>query len=1001
MKEVALGPLSIGTIEWRGPSGAQRVTIIVKATMTLRHDQDAELAAPVPLAHDEHYEGNVDRSLRVPSDFALRKPRTDVVFVGGVYAPPGTRVTQRRARLAVEGVVDKTIVAMGPRTKSAPNPAAFAYLPMRYELAYGGPTSKINPVGVGADPRDDRLPSIVDPQHEARVAGFGPVPATWFWRKRAGGKHDLLTWMTESPQVPAGVDWAVFNAAPPDQQVPHMKGDEWIVLEGLHPSMERVRSRLPGQRVRVRIEGQNLTGEPIEPKMVLDTLVIDGDTLTATLTFRADIPAFETGAATLYAALAREGETPTWKTEEPVLDKEVPEEPPLWGYKEPARTSAIDLERTSPRLQVKAEADKPGAPQPKPPPRTADAVPIVNTTKLVAFTTPWQMPPSGDVPEGDETSLRYASDFAIFKPSADVMLVGHAYPGNRKDIATVQMRVGQVKQQVAVFGDRTWDASGQQSAPAEFKSMPLRYERAMGGALSQDNPVGRGFKSGVLLPNLERPDALVRTKADQPPPACFAPISTEWRLRRSKLGTYDSSWLKTRWPYFPADFDWSYFNAAAPDWQIPYLTGDEEFVLAGVNKDHPVIQGPKLTTVRPRVFAQCTTEAGEDFFEVLLRLDTVWFDPDAMKLVLVWRGLFDVKDEDAPEISCLFVTDKPGSLREAKSRLFTELAILGFAPTDVPSLDDVPSGPKTPDAPVVDRAAIEAWLANGELAGKDLSRADLTGLALGKADLAGCILAGAMLKDAVLDGANLAGATLAGADARGVSFAGADLKGCDLAGANLQGAKLAGANLEGASLEGARCAGADFTGIKGKEASFAGASLEKARFDRASLTAADFSKTTLDGVRFNEAALEAARFYDARGEKVVFEKATMAGVRATNAKLPRCVLTGVKGPEASFDRADLEGAVGHDVALPGGLFLRANLARASFGAADLSGAVLRRAVLKGASLLKANLMGASLERADLEGADLRGANLFRAETWRAKTRGTKLELANVTGTKLQ
>jgi uncharacterized protein YjbI with pentapeptide repeats len=561
--------------------------------------------------------------------------------------------------------------------------------------------------------------------------------------------------------------------------------------------------------------------------------------------------------------------------------------------------------------------------------------------------------------------------------------------------------VGQLKQAIAVFGDRTWDASGQQGAPASFESMPLRFDRAMGGGLSPDNPVGRGFKSGVLLPNLERPDALVRTKNDHPPPACFAPIPPDWRLRRRKLGTYDASWLKARWPYFPADFDWSYFNAATPDWQIPYLTGDEPFVLAGVSKEHPILQGKKLTNLRPRVFAQNTAEAGEDFFEILLRLDTAWFDGDARKLVLVWRGLFDVKDEDAPEVSCLFVTDQQVSLGEAKSRLFTELALAGFKPTEVPSLEEaVPPGPEVPEAPVPERAEIEAWLANGEMAGKDLSRADLTGLALAKADLRGCLMLGARLEDAVLDGANLTGATLSSIAAKGASFAGAILERSDLAGADLRGAKLANANLEGATLERARCEGADFTGIKGREASFVSASLERAKFDRATLSSADFSKTTLDGVRFNEAELEAARFYDARGEKVSFEKARMAGVRATSAKLPRCVLTGVKGPEASFDRAELEGAVGQNVALPGGLFARANLSRASFGSADLSGAVLRRAVLKGASLLKANLMEAILERADLEGADLRGANLFRAETWRAKLAGTKLELANVTQSKL-
>ena len=82
---------------------------------------------------------------------------------------------------------------------------------------------------------------------------------------------------------------------------------------------------------------------------------------------------------------------------------------------------------------------------------------------------------------------------------------------------------------------------------------------------------------------------------------------------------------------------------------MPYLRGDERFFLAGLHPEKEAIEG-KLPELRPRVYAQKTREAGGEFFEVTLRLDTAWFDTDAMKLVLVWRGIFSTTDEDAPEL---------------------------------------------------------------------------------------------------------------------------------------------------------------------------------------------------------------------------------------------------------------------------------------------------------------------------------------------------------------
>lgn len=676
------------------------------------------------------------------------------------------------------------------------------------------------------------------------------------------------------------------------------------------------------------------------------------------------------------------------------------------------------------------------------PERDTPQVPVVHGTHLQVWTTAWQAkpprysltviakatflidadgtprlapeqdPPSGDVPFDEEppaadegASLRYASDFAVFKPAADVILVGHAYPTRPESgVALVELRVGDLRRRVAVFGDRTW---GNEHKPAAFDKMPLRWERALGGPASDANPAGRGYRSGLLLPNLERPESLMRSKGDTPAPACFAPIGPMWKARRSKLGTYDASWLQTRWPYLPADFDWSYFNAAPPEQQVPYLTGSEPYSVSGVRPGGATIAG-KLPGLRPRAFAQRTAAAGGEFFEVLLRLDTLWLDTDAGKMVLLWRGLFDVADEDAPDISAVFFDIDPPkaplSLEHARDRFLAQVASDRVLPADAVSFaDEPPRGlghpPPAPSAPSAQE--LLSMLARGEsLAAVDLTGISLAGVDLSGADLSGAVLTRADLSGAKLARAKLAGAVLAGATATGASFDGADLSQADLTGAVLSQATFVGADLRQAVLERTDAGGASFAGARGDGASFVKARLDRATFDGASLPGADLSKATLDAATFRAARLDDVRLYDARGERVDFREASMPNARAQKAGLPGACFVGVTAPGSSWEAADLTGSTLENATLDGAIFTRAELSGANFSKASATHASFRRARLKRARCLKANLMQAVFESADLTDADLRGANLFQAETWRAITAGVQLDLAHVAGTKL-
>lgn len=678
------------------------------------------------------------------------------------------------------------------------------------------------------------------------------------------------------------------------------------------------------------------------------------------------------------------------------------------------------------------------------PVRKSPQVPIVNRTPLAAATTPWQIRPSqdsltillkgtfdlvpggratirdeadpltGDVHAGDDPrrSLVHASDFAIMKPRADVVLTGHAHaPKGSATRARVTFRFGGgaaprgFERAIHVLGDRAWKKAAIALAPgdpAPFERMPLVYERAFGGPAFADNPAGAGH-GGAGVPNLEDPDRPMKAPGDTPPPACFAPIAPQWKERWSKLGTYDAEWFASRWPYFPADFDWSHFQAAPRQQQVDHLRGDEAFEITGMHPEHPVFRG-SLPGLRARAFA-LRKDLAPDLIEITLRADTAAFDMDEGKLQLVWRGLLEVSDDEAPEIESLFVhvedlESAPLPL-DAIRQLFLEAAAADAPEVEPPELP-APAPPPDPETVAQTRARVAALLAAGER----LDGLDLAGARIFDADFEGRSLAGVILKDAVLHGSRFAGADLSGA-----VLAGADLTGCDLRAAILEGADLVGATLEGAIFDGANLEAADLSLVRADRASFrnvtgaqvqlAGGSFAGARFDRAELPGADLTEATLDGASFEEAILPEARLYHAKAEGARFDRAHLSEARCDDATLVKSSFEGAKAPSSVWEKSTLSGSTFLGADLAGASFCRASCEAAVFSRADAPEARFARARLAGASFLKANLMLASFERADLTGADLRGANLHAAETWKAKLAGTKLDLAIVTRSKLK
>lgn len=268
-----------------------------------------------------------------------------------------------------------------------------------------------------------------------------------------------------------------------------------------------------------------------------------------------------------------------------------------------------------------------------------------------------QLPPvMEDVYWGEPgaSSLRYEGQTAYQRPGTDIYISGHAWAPRGKPVTEMlaAVKVGPCQKGVRVFGTRVWYRGTlglKPSAPRPFESIPLRYERSLGGvaratgnelpAYEPRNPVGVGLYGSAKeaveqpLPNLEDPLHLLSSPTERVPPAGLGPIARSWQPRLALAGTYDDGWVEQRAPLWPTDFKPRFFNAAAPGLVAsPGLKGGEAVVLAGLSPDGQFA----FPLPRHRLMVKSVFRHRVDRRE--LALDAVQIEPDEGTLTLIWRA---------------------------------------------------------------------------------------------------------------------------------------------------------------------------------------------------------------------------------------------------------------------------------------------------------------------------------------------------------------------------
>jgi hypothetical protein len=286
---VAVTPMegaAAASVVWRA-RGALHVTAIAKATFGFASEAFMPRLEPDKILTAEvHHAKSPGRSVRLTSDLAPYLPRADVLFTGFAHARPGGPVRALPVRLAIERA-DRTILDKRLLVQDA---SSFHRISLSYEHTWGGLGCFENPLGIGATPGTGE-PQVVDPQHPKSPASFAPLGRLWPTRKRLLGSTPRKAIEAAIAEIPDGFDWSYFQAAPADQLVDYLQGDEWVVLEGLHPTLATVRMRLPKVAGFARLHGLSASGVPEGNLLPLDadTLRIDGEAQRCTVVFRASV----------------------------------------------------------------------------------------------------------------------------------------------------------------------------------------------------------------------------------------------------------------------------------------------------------------------------------------------------------------------------------------------------------------------------------------------------------------------------------------------------------------------------------------------------------------------------------------------------------------------------------------------------------------------------------------------------------------------------------------
>ena len=249
-------------------------------------------------------------------------------------------------------------------------------------------------------------------------------------------------------------------------------------------------------------------------------------------------------------------------------------------------------------------------------------------------------------------------DEAQAKPCAEVLLAGSVFApkGQVATAVTAGFSLGQLEKRLSVCGNRIWTKGWfnySASSPAPFQNIPITWERSFGGKNDPENPLGQGALSEgpsgeilVALPNFEYQSSRLTRPKQRIRPAGFGPIDVRWKPRTDSDGLFDQAYINEQFPDLPEGIDFSRFNMAPEDQRTAQIKLGQEYSLFNLHQELGVIAG-KLPTFQPRAFIEC----GDEFTEISVAPETLWFFPSSNLGALIFQGQCEIPERYAQ--SCI------------------------------------------------------------------------------------------------------------------------------------------------------------------------------------------------------------------------------------------------------------------------------------------------------------------------------------------------------------
>ncbi len=780
--------------------GERFASVVCKYVARLIENEPAMVLPPSPLVtRDEYASEDPESPLALPCEIAPRLYAADVIFRGSAFQPPHTEGPSRVVGIGLhrngEPLLHKLLYVYGDRTAGVPR--NFTRVPIEWQRAFGGPGYELNPAGCGLA-GDDPAPNIVDPRNGRHPAGYWAISPRWPLRRKLLGNHRQEAVEGTRIAIPADVPFSFFQCAPHDQRLRYLAGDEWLVLDGLHPIAQRFQARLPGLRPVAELSRPGPESAGAAP-MNLDMLSIDGDTLRVSVVFRYTFEIH--GDVTDYVArvgVSIEGEVTAFPSFPPFRD----------SIGRPARVASLeDTAAIGPETQ-RAAASRAATPYGDSPPRIG----IV----AEAPGAPWVGPANpAPAPQMGAGTLR----LIIADAPPELRALVHKYAETGAAVAPPSL----------VMPPATRPSP---EAPPSMRVPPT--------SAPLPSPVSSEHRAAETATTLQA--SSVESGATGARKVVLDKLAAREALSGLDLAGADLSGL-----------DLTGASFAGTDLSSARLSGAQlsRAKLAGVKLLSADLRAATLThaDLTGADLSRATLD-GADFTGATLN--------DA-NLTLASASSCTFKSAQARRIQ-LAQTRCEGALFDGADLTGADgpgVELGGASMNDVVASDARFHNARADGAVLhearLDGADLSGMSLRGATAdGVDFSRANLEGADLTRSRFHGSSFKGASLNKALLEGVegrecSFVSATLAGVNAEGACFEGSDFSDADLRGARFGGARLRDAKISGATAQKLLAPRADFRRVDATRASLRFAKLGGSNFAGASLVDCDLRDADLEG----------------------------------------------------------------------------------------------------------------------------------------------------------